>query len=310
MEKRIINPWKWQDQRSYVQAVEVKNVESTLYISGQTAINADGLSSAEDMKSQLLDALRNLEQVVTQAGYRCGDIVRLNIYTTSTAELWPHFPVFQDWIATHGIKQALTLLEVKSLFETLKVELEATLVNPEQDEPKALAEESSSMSIKRMYDVDLTENLYGEITEKIPELKQLEEQIERLRKAQEDSTKVFAVYIKKNELYYSSARQHMESIRDSVLKQKTRKLIESSQEKYRLNISRQQELLKMVMQKMNALNDLNESLKINKTIPLIEKYQKEKKPSVKAIEGFSKQLDQVLKLQDSLTKKHEAAMPR
>jgi hypothetical protein len=180
----------------------------------------------------------------------------------------------------------------------------------EQDEPKALAEESSSMSIKRMYDIDLTENLYVEIAEKTPELKQLEEQIEKLRKAQEDSTKVFAAYIKKNELYYSSARQHMESIRDSVLKQKTRKLIESSQEKYRFNISRQQELLKTVMQKMNALNDLNESLKINKTIPLIEKYQKEKKPSVKAIEGFSKQLDQVLKLQDSLTKKHEAAMPR
>jgi len=55
-------------------------------------------------------------------------IVRLNIYTTSTGELWPHFPILQDWIAKHGIKQALTLLEVKSLFETLKVELEATVV--------------------------------------------------------------------------------------------------------------------------------------------------------------------------------------
>ena len=26
MEKRIINPWEWQNERHYVQAVEVKNV--------------------------------------------------------------------------------------------------------------------------------------------------------------------------------------------------------------------------------------------------------------------------------------------
>jgi 2-iminobutanoate/2-iminopropanoate deaminase len=128
MEKRIINPWQWQDSRSYVQAVEVKHVESTLYVSGQTAISAEGISSNEDMKSQLIQALQNLEQVIREAGYACKGIVRLNIYTTSTEELWPHFTVFQEWIAKHEIKCTVTMLEVKSLFETLKVELEATAV--------------------------------------------------------------------------------------------------------------------------------------------------------------------------------------
>lgn len=128
MEKRVINPWEWQDKRSYVQAVEVKNPEGTLYVSGQTAIDANGISSAEDMESQITLALKNLEQVITEAGYECKGIVRLNIYTTNTNELWPHFNIIQDWVAKHGIKQATTLLEVKSLFETLKVELEATVV--------------------------------------------------------------------------------------------------------------------------------------------------------------------------------------
>ncbi|MEO7214566.1 MAG: RidA family protein [Mucilaginibacter sp.] len=128
MEKRIINPWQWQDKRSYVQAVEVKHVESTLYISGQTAISDDGTSSNEDMKTQLVKALQNLETVISKAGYKPEGIVRLNIYTTSTAELWPNFKIFQDWAAKNNVKQALTLLEVKSLFETLKVELEATVV--------------------------------------------------------------------------------------------------------------------------------------------------------------------------------------
>lgn len=128
MEKKIINPWEWQNQRSYVQAVEVKHAESTLYISGQTAINAAGESSNADMKSQLKIAVQNLEQVINKAGYNPDNIVRLNIYTTSTKELLSCFDVFQEWVTKHGIKQVSTVLEVKGLFETLKVELEATLV--------------------------------------------------------------------------------------------------------------------------------------------------------------------------------------
>jgi 2-iminobutanoate/2-iminopropanoate deaminase len=128
MEKRIINPWKWQNERSYVQAVEVKNVTSTLYVSGQTAISADGTSSNADMKTQLTLAIENLEQVITQANFECSGIVRLNIYTTNTVDLWPNFSILQEWIEKHGIQQATTLMEVKSLFETLTVELEATVV--------------------------------------------------------------------------------------------------------------------------------------------------------------------------------------
>jgi len=128
MEKRAISPWKWQDERSYVQAVEIKNNTGTLYCSGQAAIDSNGLSSNEDMKLQLQQAISNLEEVITSSGYECGGIVRLNVYTTSTVELWPHFSILQEWIAKHDIKQALTMLEVKGLFETLKVELEATVV--------------------------------------------------------------------------------------------------------------------------------------------------------------------------------------
>lgn len=128
MEIRTFSPWKWQDERSYVQAVEVKNNTSTLYCSGQAAVDPNGISSTENMESQLQQAISNLEEVITSSGYECSGIVRLNIYTTSTEELWPHFPILQEWIAKHNIKQSLTMLEVTGLFETLKVELEATVV--------------------------------------------------------------------------------------------------------------------------------------------------------------------------------------
>ena len=128
MEKRVINPWNWSKERSYQQAVEVKNATGTLYVSGQTAINAEGISSNADMKTQLEMAINNLEKVITEAGYECKNIVRLNIYTTSTEALWPHFNQLQNWVNKHQIEQALTFLEVVSLFETLTVELEATVV--------------------------------------------------------------------------------------------------------------------------------------------------------------------------------------
>ncbi len=128
MEKRVINPWTWQDARNYVQAVEVKNPDGILYVSGQTAINDEGVSSDQDMRSQLVHAIQNLERVIREAGYEIKNIVRLNIYTTSSSELFENFDVFQNWISENNIKQTSTVLEVERLFETLKVELEATVV--------------------------------------------------------------------------------------------------------------------------------------------------------------------------------------
>lgn len=128
MEKRVINPWKWQDERNYVQAVEVKNVESTLYCSGQAAVNSEGKSSTAAMKTQITEALDNLEQVVLEAGYELKNIVRLNVFTISEEELFQNFDVFQEWISKNGIQQTTTLISVKGLFETLKVEFEAIAV--------------------------------------------------------------------------------------------------------------------------------------------------------------------------------------
>ncbi|MET4140998.1 RidA family protein [Pedobacter sp. UYP1] len=128
MEKKVFSPWKWQDDKSYVQAVEVKNVQSTLYVSGQAAMDDQGVPSDADMKSQLIQAIQNLEKVITHAGYTFDGIVRLNIYTTSVDELWPHFSILQSWLAKNNVKQATSLIQVTRLTETLKVELEATVV--------------------------------------------------------------------------------------------------------------------------------------------------------------------------------------
>ncbi|KFF00422.1 endoribonuclease L-PSP [Chryseobacterium formosense] len=128
MEKRIINPWTWQNERNYAQAVEVKNVQSTLYVSGQTAIDDNGKSSDADMRTQIIKTFENLEKVILQADFELKNMVRLTVYTTDHPAFFENFDVWQTWITKHGIQQAATVIEVKTLFETLKVEMEATVV--------------------------------------------------------------------------------------------------------------------------------------------------------------------------------------
>ncbi|MEQ7801970.1 RidA family protein [Pedobacter sp. ASV1-7] len=129
MEKRTIDPWKWGEQTNSAQAVEVKNITGTLYCSGQVAINSNGVPSNADIRSQLIQTIQNLEQLISEAGYECKNIVRLNVYTTSSQDFFTTcMDIYVPFIQKYGIKQATTLLEVKGLFATLNVELEATVV--------------------------------------------------------------------------------------------------------------------------------------------------------------------------------------
>jgi len=129
MQKTTFDPWAWGKNTNSVQAVEVKQAEGTLYCSGQVAIDANGVPSAADMRSQLIQTIANLEQLIGESGYDCKNIVRLNVYTTNTNEFFTTcMDVYVPFIMKQGIQQATTLLEVKGLFATLTIELEATVV--------------------------------------------------------------------------------------------------------------------------------------------------------------------------------------
>jgi len=128
MEKRIINPWEWQNERHYVQAVEVTQVQGTLYCSGQAAIFPDGTPSDADMKTQFLMAIENLEKLISESGYDPTNIVRLTIYTTAHDEFFANLDTLGEFIKKHDIRSSVSAIEVTSLTDTLKIELEATVV--------------------------------------------------------------------------------------------------------------------------------------------------------------------------------------
>jgi hypothetical protein len=169
--------------------------------------------------------------------------------------------------------------------------------------PKALEDKSSSDVIvsKRGYE-DLIESLYKELADKTPDLEELEMQIDKLADSKSDSLEQFNKYDDKNKSYYQSAENRIEQIKDSVIKEKMKLLIHTSLTKYGSLISKHNDILNSIDKQTIRLNDLHLILKITRTLPLIEKYQKDDLPITKPLEEYSKQLNKTVQYADSLTK--------
>lgn len=128
MERRAINPWKWQDALGFVQAYELGSAKRTLVCSGQTSVDANGAPlHPGDMAAQLKQAIANLETVLIAGGFDLTDVVRLNYYTTDVEAFMQAAAVGMGRLIEAGCRPASTLLGVARLFHPkLLVEIEAT----------------------------------------------------------------------------------------------------------------------------------------------------------------------------------------
>ena len=128
MQRRIINPWTWQDAWGYVQANEITSPHRVLICSGQLATDADGhLLHGGDMRGQIGQSLDNLETVLRAAGLGLSDVVRLNYYTTDVDSFVEAMADFGERLAAANCRPACTLLGVSRLVYADQVaELEAT----------------------------------------------------------------------------------------------------------------------------------------------------------------------------------------
>ena len=128
MQRRIINPWTWQDPYSAAQAVEITGASRTLICSGQTAVDAEGNPlHAGDMKAQMKLALDNLETVLRHAGYTFSDVVGMNIYATDMDAFMAEFEVLSTRLKEAKCCPMMTGVGVTKLaFPGLMIEIEAT----------------------------------------------------------------------------------------------------------------------------------------------------------------------------------------
>ena len=129
MKKKAINPWQWQDNLGFSQAVAVSGGQQ-LYCSGQTAMGADGAPPENmDMPAQINLAFDNLEEVLRKGGFEMSDVVRLNIYTTDMDRFFGSYGEVMNRLSPIDPKPAITLLGVTRLaFPQLLLEIEATAI--------------------------------------------------------------------------------------------------------------------------------------------------------------------------------------
>ena len=126
MNQQQINPWEWQGEFGYSQAIEISNSDRVLYCAGQTSMDAEGNPvHPDDMRAQTTKVLENMETVLTDAGFGFGDVVQIDCYTTDVDRLFENW----DLIADRFEEPGCTLLGVERLaFPELLVEIKPTAV--------------------------------------------------------------------------------------------------------------------------------------------------------------------------------------
>ena len=128
MQRTAINPWDWSLRFGYNQAEVIEGTKRQLICAGQTAVDADGNPQhAEDMRSQIMLALDNLQAVLGKAGMGLGNVVRLSIYTTDVDAALRNFDVLGMRFGPVNCAPPMTLLGVTRLaVPGLMFEIEAT----------------------------------------------------------------------------------------------------------------------------------------------------------------------------------------
>ncbi|WP_407359249.1 RidA family protein [Microbacterium sp. LTA6] len=130
MERTAVNPVTWSQELGFNQGEIVSGHTRTLYISGQTAMSAEGAPQHEgDMAAQLALAVDNLEAVLDGAGMTLANLIRLNVYTTDVDLLFPHYGILAARLGAAQIAPTTTMLGVSRLaIPGQLVELEGTAV--------------------------------------------------------------------------------------------------------------------------------------------------------------------------------------
>jgi enamine deaminase RidA (YjgF/YER057c/UK114 family) len=130
VERKVINPWTWQDRFGYVQANAISDGNRVIHCAGQASVDDDGNPIHEDdMAGQLDQSLNNLETVLEQAGATLSDVVRLNYYVTDIDAFFQAMETISPRLGRANCRPASTLLRVAGLaLQPLLVEIEATAV--------------------------------------------------------------------------------------------------------------------------------------------------------------------------------------
>lgn len=172
---------------------------------------------------------------------------------------------------------------------------------PAPDTPKALQPSTSSGFSKRYESNDLVSDLYAELADKDTALKALEKQISDLEGRDAEALADFNSFDARNKHYYGSATPHLRAVQDSAIRKRMTDLIHASETQYDSRVLAFNNLITRIGSNKTSLNDLHELLKIIKTLPVMDKYQRENEPSSKPAEAFLQELEKLVQKMNGMT---------
>jgi enamine deaminase RidA (YjgF/YER057c/UK114 family) len=124
--QNISSSAKWEQIVGYSRAVRVG---TRVYVTGTTALDEQGnLVGADDGYAQAVQAIRNIERALKQAGATLADVVRTRMFVTDIAR-------WQEYGRAHGeffgeIRPCATMVEVRALIDPqmlIEIEVDAEL---------------------------------------------------------------------------------------------------------------------------------------------------------------------------------------
>lgn len=132
MNRKIVNPWQWQNQYGFSQGVLIEGSVQQLFCAGQGAVDAAGKAIAPgDMAAQIAHAWDNVRSVLEHAGWQLSSIVQVRVYTTDVDLFLAHEKIWSACLEEIGHAPAQSLLGIDRLaFNDMMVEIEVFAVQP------------------------------------------------------------------------------------------------------------------------------------------------------------------------------------
>ena len=128
---RLLHPKDWAPTKGFSNGVDAEGRQ--VFVAGQIGWNAQQEIVSDDFVAQVDQALRNIVDILAEAGARPEHLVRLTWYVTDKREYLARArevgQAYQNVIGRHY--PAMTLVQVAALLEErAKVEIESTAVVP------------------------------------------------------------------------------------------------------------------------------------------------------------------------------------
>jgi enamine deaminase RidA (YjgF/YER057c/UK114 family) len=129
--QQVLQPKHWVAPKGFSNGVAAEGRQ--IFVAGQVGWNADAEFTSDDFVAQTEQALRNIVEVLAEAGARPDHVVRLTWYVIDKREYLSRLgdvgEAYRRVLGRHY--PAMTLVQVTALVEDrAKVEIEATAVIP------------------------------------------------------------------------------------------------------------------------------------------------------------------------------------